>query len=162
MGGGGGGGAGGVGGNGIWKNGNMKASGDGGSGSLSSITGSSLFYAGGGGGGVTLYFTDPGPWGGVGGSGIGGRGGWMQVFPTVNYPPTNGAQSTGSGGGGGGARSEETGQDGAAGGSGIVVIAYPDTFAAPKSIDAGLSYDQPSRSGYRVYRFTAGTGIITF
>jgi hypothetical protein len=25
-----------------------------------------------------------------------------------------------------------------------------------------LTYDQPSRSGYRVYRFTAGTGTITW
>jgi hypothetical protein len=25
-----------------------------------------------------------------------------------------------------------------------------------------LSYTQPSRAGYRVYRFTAGTGTITF
>jgi hypothetical protein len=25
-----------------------------------------------------------------------------------------------------------------------------------------LTYDQPTRSGYRVYRFTAGTGNITW
>jgi hypothetical protein len=25
-----------------------------------------------------------------------------------------------------------------------------------------LTYDQPTRSGFRVYRFTAGTGTITF
>jgi hypothetical protein len=25
-----------------------------------------------------------------------------------------------------------------------------------------LTYDQPTRSGYRVYRFTAGTGTITW
>jgi hypothetical protein len=25
-----------------------------------------------------------------------------------------------------------------------------------------LTYNQPTRSGYRVYRFTAGTGTITF
>jgi hypothetical protein len=25
-----------------------------------------------------------------------------------------------------------------------------------------LTYTQPTRSGYRVYRFTAGTGTITF
>jgi hypothetical protein len=30
------------------------------------------------------------------------------------------------------------------------------------SISGGLSYDQPSRSGYRVYRFTAGTGNISW
>jgi hypothetical protein len=43
-----------------------------------------------------------------------------------------------------------------------VIIAYPDTFAAPASIGGGLTYDQPTRSGYRVYRFTAGTGNITW
>jgi hypothetical protein len=25
-----------------------------------------------------------------------------------------------------------------------------------------LTYDQPTRSGYRVYRFTAGSGTVTF
>jgi hypothetical protein len=30
------------------------------------------------------------------------------------------------------------------------------------TIGSGLTYDQPSRTGYRVYRFTAGTGTITF
>jgi hypothetical protein len=42
-----------------------------------------------------------------------------------------------------------------------VIIAYPDTFSALTSIGVGLTYTQPSRSGYRVYRFTAGTGTIT-
>jgi hypothetical protein len=41
-----------------------------------------------------------------------------------------------------------------------VIIAYSNTFAAPVSISGGLTYDQPTRSGYRVYRFTAGTGTI--
>lgn len=46
------------------------------------------------------------------------------------------------------------------GGSGVVIIAYPDTLPA-LTVGSGLTYDQPSRSGYRVYRFTAGTGTIT-
>jgi hypothetical protein len=46
------------------------------------------------------------------------------------------------------------------GSSGVVVIAYPDTFPALSSIN-GLTYDEPSRAGYRVYRFTAGSGTIT-
>jgi hypothetical protein len=33
---------------------------------------------------------------------------------------------------------------------------------ALSSINAGLTYDQPTRSGYRVYRFTAGTGPISW
>jgi hypothetical protein len=51
---------------------------------------------------------------------------------------------------------------GGLGGSGVVIIAYPDTYPAISSIGGGLSYTQPSRAGYRVYRFTAGTGTITF
>jgi hypothetical protein len=46
----------------------------------------------------------------------------------------------------------------------VVIIAYPSTFSAITSIDLGLTYSVStvSRSGYRVYSFTAGTGTITF
>lgn len=50
---------------------------------------------------------------------------------------------------------------GQSGSDGVVVIAYEDTFPA-LTVGAGLTYDQPSRAGYRVYRFTAGSGSITF
>jgi hypothetical protein len=43
---------------------------------------------------------------------------------------------------------------------GVVIIAYPDTLP-PLSVGAGLTYDEPTRAGYRVYRFTSGTGTIT-
>jgi hypothetical protein len=43
-----------------------------------------------------------------------------------------------------------------------VIIAYPDTYPAPTTIGAGLTYDQPTRAGFRVYRFTAGTGTIVW
>jgi hypothetical protein len=45
-----------------------------------------------------------------------------------------------------------------------VIIAYPDTFDAISSIDVGLTYSVStvSRSGFRVYTFTAGTGTVTF
>jgi hypothetical protein len=42
-----------------------------------------------------------------------------------------------------------------------VIIAYSSTFAAP-TISGGLTYDTPTRSGYKVYRFTAGTGTVTW
>lgn len=67
-----------------------------------------------------------------------------------------GAANTGNGGGG--ARDNTAGN----GGSGIVVIAYSNTLPAITTIPGTLTYDQPTRSGYRVYRFTAGTGTITF
>jgi hypothetical protein len=67
----------------------------------------------------------------------------------------NGTVNTGAGGSG------SPSANGKSGGSGIVVISYPDTFPALTSISGGLTYDQPSRSGYRVYRFTQGTGTVT-
>ena len=69
---------------------------------------------------------------------------------------TSGAANTGNGG-----QSAYQGYTAGSGGSGIVVIAYPDTSPALTSIGAGLTYDQPTRAGYRVYRFTAGTGTVT-
>ena len=72
---------------------------NGGAGSSSSITGTSLFYAGGGGASrVSLA-------GGLGGSGIGGTGGY-------STNPTAGAVNTGSGGGGGGGSAYGGGSDG--------------------------------------------------
>jgi hypothetical protein len=46
----------------------------------------------------------------------------------------------------------------------VVIIAYPISYSEISSISAGLTYSVStvSRSGYRVYTFTAGTGTITF
>jgi hypothetical protein len=126
---------------------NSSTGGVGGAGVQSSITGTSLFYAAGGGGGSETVGT-----GGVGGSSIGGNGG-----SGGSNNGTSGAANTGSGGGGG----RGDAGVGGSGANGVVVIAYPSSFAAP-TISAGLTYDQPSRSGYRVYRFTSGSGTITF
>jgi hypothetical protein len=123
--------------------------GKGGNGLQSSITGTATHYAGGGGGASD----NAGGAAGVGGGGIGGG----------NSPSQNpGAGTNGLGGGGGGARDFPTGGAGAPGGSGAVIIAYPNTIAAITTIPGTLTYDQPTREGYRVYRFTAGTGTITF
>ncbi len=50
------------------------------------------------------------------------------------------------------------------GGSGVIIIAYPIGYNAPASIGGGLTYtvDTTTRAGYRVYKFTAGTGTVTF
>jgi hypothetical protein len=85
------------------------ASGNGGAGLSSSITGSSVTYAGGGGGGS--YNTAVG----AGGSGGGGAGGDPLI---LGVNAVAGTVNTGGGGGG------NTGADGAAGGSGVVVIRY--------------------------------------
>lgn len=101
--------------------------GNGGAGVESSITGVSKYYAGGGGGGswfqssnsalstyrVSSY--------GLGGSGVGGRGGDSDTLPGASA-----ASNTGSGGGGGGAGygNSSINGNGGSGGSGIVVIRY--------------------------------------
>ena len=142
--GGGGGGAGGVGVNSTPNNG-----GAGGPGRQYSITGTSLFYAAGG-GGCGNGNADTGA---LGGSGIGGNG-KGNTNNTNTKLTTDGAANTGSGGGG--ARDTGPGGDG---GSGVLIIAYPDTIS-PITIGSGLTYDQPTRAGYRVYRITGGSGNI--
>lgn len=132
---------------------------NGGIGRQSSITGTSTYYAGGGGGGqafdgpsgnTTPYFYLQG-FGGTGGGGNGGNTNGGAGFP--------GTANTGGGGGGGANIPQGVG---AAGGSGVVIIAYTNNYPAITNIPGTLTYDQPTRSGYRVYRFTAGTGTITF
>jgi hypothetical protein len=72
---------------------------------------------------------------------------------------TNGTANTG--GGGGGAALVSNGDSN--GGSGVVIIAYSTAFDPLTSIGAGLTYsvDTTTRSGFRVYTFTAGTDSIT-
>ena len=122
--------------------------GAGGTGLQSSITGTATYYAGGGAGAnkENTGSTVPGGLGGGGNS------------PTFSAP---GAGGTNLGGGGGARCNSAPGSTGANGGSGVVIIAYPNTYPVLSSIDPGLTYDTPTRTGYRVYRFTAGTGTIT-
>jgi len=161
YGGGGGGGSGGAGGA-----GSSSAGGSGGTGTTyttgTSITGLSASYGGGGGGGA--YASGGGTATNGGGNGNSGANG----FPgTVN-----------TGGGGGSTGFATLNLSSGAGGSGIVIIAYPDNFADLSSIGAGLTTQSwngsawvnnssgsttPNttiRSGYKVYRFSAGTGSI--
>jgi len=147
MGAGGGGGAGGAGGDGI----NVPTGGAGGIGLESSITGISTYYAGGGGGSS---------------SGAGGLGGGGTAAATSSATPTGGSPNTG-GGGGAGSRNGGSGSTyyaGSLGGSGVVVIAYPTIYGPLQYIDAGLTYtvNTTDRSDYRVYRFTQGTGSVSW
>jgi hypothetical protein len=95
------------------------------------------------------------PAGGAGGSGIGGGGN--------NTPSGAGNGSPNTGSGGGGMASNRSPSNAGAGGSGVVIIAYPTAYPGITSINPGLSYDTPSgRPGYRVYRFTGGSGPISW
>jgi hypothetical protein len=138
----GGGGANAVGGNGA---GGTGAGGAGGAGTASSITGTSVTRAGGGGG--SQYFNNAGS-GGVGG---GGRGGAVS-------PSTAAVSGTVNTGGGGGGRYTSSG--GGLGGSGIVIVKYPDTFTITNP-GGGLTFSTPAAAGgFKITSFTAGTGNI--
>ena len=137
---GGGGGAGAAGGN-----SSTSVSGNGGAGTASSISGSSVTYAGGGGGGSRSGYTA-----GTGGSGGGSNGTNGSAAPT--------AATANTGGGGGGAGISGTFYNGAAGGSGIVIVRYPDTYPAASATTGSPTITVSG--GYRTYTWT-GNGSIT-
>jgi len=126
--GGGGGGAGATGANG------SSAGGNGGNGVASSITGSSVTYAGGGGGGAYQTRTA-----GTGGSGGGGAGANNSNNPT--------AGTANLGGGGGGVGGGGASVVGANGGSGVVIISYP----SPQKFGGGVV---TSSGGNTIHTFT--------
>jgi hypothetical protein len=133
--------------------------GNGGSGSLSSITGTSTFYAGGGAaGGLTLSgYSNNSP--GAGGPGGGGDGGG-----NAGLSGTAGTVNTG-GGGGGGSRDEST-NNGGDGGSGVAIFAYDSgSFNCAGGIvgDAGngRKYNQFNSSGTFKVGSTSDFGIVT-
>jgi hypothetical protein len=40
-------------------------------------------------------------------------------------------------------------------------LRYPDTYADLTSIGGGLTYTKTTYTGYKVYTFSAGTGLVT-
>ena len=106
--------------------------GNGGIGLQSSISGTSTYYAGGGGGGLNqnnnITYSRPigqtyGGYGGQGGGGTGTTKGWTSNNVgegTAQVSPTAGAPNTGGGGGG----TDPELDNGAGGGTGIVIISY--------------------------------------
>jgi len=122
---------------------------------------SSGMYAGGasGGGGAGGVGTDtsggPGVSSNITGTtltyGVGG--------PIVDVNATNNIANSGNGGGGGYYQSRAP----QAGSSGVVVVSYSNSYAALSNISAGLTYTYNANlNGNRVYKFTAGTGTVTF
>lgn len=143
--GGGGGGAGAAGSNAGANNGNGGAGGAG-----LQWSGDGNYYAGGGGGGCRGAYAP-----GAGGIGGGANGVANEGSPSPQ--PSAGSVNTGGGGGGAG----WTGGIGGFGGSGIVAVKYPDTFTI--NIPPGIvSTTTTPTAGYKLTKFTAGTGTITF
>jgi len=131
--------------------------GNGGDGLQSSINGTATYYAGGGGGSVVdiTNIANLG-YGGLGGGGRGGSGTTSGSF--IATGATSGIVNTG--GGGGGAERNSGLRLGGAGGSGIIILKYSDTYTI--SVGAGLSSSTSTSGGYKVTTFTAGTGTISF
>ena len=123
---------------------------DGGNGLAVSITGASVTYAGGGGSGteVSSYLSQ-----GQGGTGGGGTGG------TNTRLATAGTANTGGGGGGGGYPSGYY-DNGPFGGSGIVIVRYPNTYTI--SVGAGLTSSTTTVGSDKVTTFTAGSDTVSF
>lgn len=115
------------------------------------VTYQSVKYAGGGSGG-----NNGGAPNAPADHGVNYGGGWAsEGFGVYAYPVAN----RGGGGMGGWGGNNIPGVQG---GSGIVILSYPDTFPAFTSVGAGLTHtvSTTSRPGYRVYTFTAGTGTV--
>lgn len=119
---------------------NSNLAGYGGDGIASSITGSSVTYAGGGGGGAYI--------GGTGGTGGSGGGGTGQTRNGANG--TAGTANTGGGGGG------SVTVDSYNGGSGIVIVR-----ALQQASSTTGSPTYTTSGSYHIYSFT-GSGSITY
>ena len=141
---------------------NSGTGGAGGNGLANSITGVSVTYAGGGGGGG--WEGNPFGAGGTGGGGAGSGSNGTDNNGTKGIKARNGTDGLGGGGGGGGVAVTGVTGGGGNGGSGVVIIAYPSNLASIATIPGTLTYtlDTTTRSGYKVYKFTAGSGTITF
>jgi hypothetical protein len=147
---GGGGGASVAGGNGVATTKNITGScGSGGAGISSDITGTSVGRGGGGGGGGSVNGPGAGPDGG--GAGIIG----YKLLPDTGNP----GQANTGGGGGGGPDATDIIRSGS-GGSGIVVLRYPNTKTI--TIGAGLAASTASVGSDTVATITGGSGNVSW
>jgi Concanavalin A-like lectin/glucanases superfamily len=161
---GGGGGAGGVG-----NTGSGSTQSDGGVGVQNDILGTNYYWAGGGGG---AGYSREGGNGGAGGGGAGAVGlktGGSGLNPgqgtnngsinsQTNTPGADGGRNTGGGGGGGSHYNAQN--KGGEGGSGIVVVRYPDYYP-DLEISSSLAYQRTTTTSFKIYSFLAGSGTFT-
>jgi len=143
---GGGGGGGGAGGVGEDVYGNANRAGYGGIGIISTITGSSVKYAGGGGGGVWTGSQESGLYADYGG----GRGSATQGG--------SGFAGTANKGGGGGGTSNAA--SGTTGGSGVIIFRYASIFNC--ILGAGLTGSTATDGAFKVTTITAGSGNVSW
>ena len=121
----------------------------------SSITGVQVLYAGGGGCGYQSYYSGSVNVSGGGGGASDGVGSSNATSATAN---------TGSGGGGGGFGTNLYYGQGGDGGSGVVILRYPDSYTINFQTGVGfISLTATlSATSEKVTTITAGSGTITF
>ena len=122
-----------------------------------SITGSSVTYAGGGGGGGASDNAKPG---GPGGTGGGGNGGKTNYHGGSQVQATSGTVNLGAGGGGAGGQTGTPPLNSGAGGSGVVIIRYPNTVTI--TVGAGLTSSTTTDGSDKITTFTAGSDTVSF
>ena len=128
---------------------------DGGIGITNAITvasGTGPYYAGGGGGGSYSNIR-------VGAGGQGGGGTGVNTGPSSTS--NNGTANTGGGAGGGGGSGSDSIRGGAVGGSGVVILRYPNSYTITNP-GSGLTFTTATVGTDKVTTFTAGTGNIQF
>jgi hypothetical protein len=125
------------------------------SGSGVAISSSGRYFAGGGGGVLNSTNVAYIGYGGRGGGGNGGADGSSAIVSSV-LGPIAGATNTGGGGGG---RGYQQSGGSTLGGSGVVLVSYPDSY--PVAASTTGSPTLLTSGGLRVYKFTA-SGTITF
>ena len=85
----------------------------------------------------------------------------MSLFGTSSDGAVSEANGLANRGGGGSGSDADVTNNGYSGGSGGVIISYPDSFANLTSIGGGLTYALTTAAGKKIYTFTAGTGTVT-
>ena len=113
------------------------------------MDGSDVYYAGGGGGSIASNSTQTAGYGGKGGGGYGYRPTSNPLFDSYDSGTAN------TGGGAGGTDGAST-----AGGSGVVIIKYPDTRTI--TVGGSLTSSTVTTTGYKMTIFTAGTDNVSF
>ena len=123
------------------------AGGNGGNGFSTNISGTTLIYGGGGGGGGA-------------GSNLGGSGGGSGGSGAGGFTIPAGVPFANQGGGGGGANGQTSTNLGTGGASGVVIVSYPQQYSNATSVSGSVSFT--TANGRKIYKWTSGSGSITF
>ena len=118
--------------------------------SVGQVSGSDVYYAGGGGGGSDSFRSRPAGSGGLGGGGAGG------------YYSNGTSATANTGGGGGGGANRPSNMNGGDGGSGVVILRYPNSVSATVNGATQASGSPFTEGNDKITVLTSGTGTITF